>query len=318
MKKFLIPVIAAIMVMGIGCKKSSNTSTTTTFKADTAFTVVKANAFTNYASWSSIAMDALGNKIFYLYPNTTEGFQIDLYDISTGAYTTIYKHFSQSGQTVWNTSNGSEGMRLRYFSNTFDGNKLIVPGGATNAFIVEIRVNADYSTTYLGLDMNPSTLNGLDVRDPYDADLVKTATANQISVLSMWNSVYNVNLVYPAYAVSPTSHGSSIVGTPGGMEYVFCGDNKTLDLYNNGVFVRSVNLTYGETQLQMDSKKRIYAYNGTVVYRFSSDLLTKEEFPVKGNLSGYREEAMVIREMPNWVQIYSFSQQNLIGMRLPL
>jgi alpha-galactosidase len=68
----------------------------------------------------------------------------------------------------------------------------------------------------------------------------------------------------------------------------------------------------------MDSKKRIYAYNGTVIYRFSSDLLTKEEFPVKGSLSGYREEAMVIREMPNWVQIYSFQQQDLIGMRLPL
>jgi hypothetical protein len=317
-KKFIILGIAAVMVTAIGCKKSSTNTTTTTFKADTAFTVIAHNAFMNYSSWSSIAFDAVGNKIFYVYPNTTEGFQIDLYDIGTGAYTTIYKHFTQSGQTVWHTSNGSEGMRLRYFSNTFNGNELIVPGGATNAFIVEIKVNADYSTTFLGLDMNPSTSNGHDVRDPYDADLVKTATANQISVLSMWNSVYSVGAVYPAYTVSPTSHGSSIVGTPGGMEYVFCGDNKSLDLYNNGVFVRSVNLTYGETQLQMDSKKRIYAYNGTVVYRFSSDLLTKEEFPVKGSLSGYREEAMVIREMPKWVQIYSFSQQDLIGMKLPL
>jgi len=317
-KKIIILGIAAIMGIAIGCKKSSNNTVATTFKADTVFSVVNATAFTNYVSWSSIAIDAAGNKIFYLYPNTTEGFKIDLYDINTGSNTTIYKHFSQSGQTVWNTSNGSEGMRLRYFSNTFDGNKLIVPGGATNAFIVEIRVNADYSTTFLGLDMNPTHSNSLDVRDPYDADLVKTATANQISVLSMWNSVYSVNTVYPAYTVSPTSHGSSIVGTPGGNEYIFCGDNKTLELYNNGVFIRSVNLAYGETQLQMDSKNRIYAYNGSLIYRFSSDLLAKEEFPVKGSLEGYRSAAMVIREMPNWVQIYSFSQQNLIGMKLPL
>ena len=76
-------------------------------------------------------------------------------------------------------------------------------------------------------------------------------------------------------------------------------------------------MPYGEAQLQMDSKKRIYAYNGTSIFRFTSDLLTKEEFPVKGTLEGYRQEAMVIKEYANYVQVYSFSQKDLIGLKLP-
>ena len=215
-------------------------------------------------------------------------------------------------------TNGSEGLRLRYFSNTFDGNKLIVPGGATNHLIVEIKVNSDYSTTFQRVDSIPETSNTLRVEDGYDSDLLKTSTNNLINVVSMWNDVYNINNLYPAFPVSKTSHGSSIVGTPGGMEYIFCGDNATLESYNNGVFIRGINMPNSEAQLQMDSKNRIYAYNGTSIFRFSSDLLTKEEFRVTGSLQGYRQEAMVIKEMPGYVQVYSFSTKDLIGMRLPL
>jgi hypothetical protein len=317
-KKILVLCISAMILLAAGCKKSSTTTVTAAFKADTVFSVIKANAFPNYVSWSSIAIDAAGNKIFFCYPNAAEGFKIDLYDITSGSSTTIYKHFSQSGLSTWSTSNGSEGMRLRYFSNTADGNKLIIPGGATNEFIVEVRVNSDYSTSYERIDNIPGSANGFSVNDAYDTDLGKTVSGNVISVVSMYNSVYNINTIYPAYQVSSTSHGSSIVGTPGGLEYVFCGDNKTLELYNNGAFIRAVTLLYGESQLQMDSRKRIYAYNGSIVYRFSSDLLTKEEFPVKGTLTGYRESAMVIREMTNYVMVYSISQKDLIGMKLPL
>ena len=322
-KKFIILCITAIVTLTIafsGCKKSSNdtSGTTAKFKADTVFKVIAANAFPNSTNISSIAIDSAGNKIFFFYPNTTEGFKIDLFDISSGSTTTIYKHFTQSGLSSWFTSNGSEGMRLRYFSNTFDGNKLILPGGSTNLFIVEIKVNPDYSTTFQQIDNIPVNVNGHRVEAAYDADLLNTGTNNLISVVSMFNSVYNLNTLFPVYPVSPTSHGSSIVGTPGGQEAVFCGYNRSLELYNNGVFIRGVNLVWDESQLQMDSKKRIYAYNGAIIYRFSSDLLTKEEFPVKGTLSGYRQEAMVIKETANWVQVYSFYNNDLIGMRLPL
>ena len=318
-EKTFIFCIAIIVTLAIGgCKKNSSSEVTPSFKADSVFTLIKTNAFPNYNGISSIAIDPAGNKIFYYYPNATDGFSIDMFDITTGSISTIYKHFLQSGLSSWLASNGSEGMRLRYFSNTFDGNKLIVPGGATNNSLVEIRVNADYSTTFLQVYNDPNTSNGLDVRGPYDVDLIKTATFNQFSVVSMWNSVYGINTIYSAFPVSPTSHGSSIVGTPGGKEYIFCGHNQTLELYNNGVFIRSVMLPSGESQLQMDSKNRIYAYNGTSIFRFSSDLLTKEEFRVTGSLQGYRQEAMVIKEMPSYVQVYSFSNKDLIGMRLPL
>jgi hypothetical protein len=76
-------------------------------------------------------------------------------------------------------------------------------------------------------------------------------------------------------------------------------------------------MPYQESQLQMDSKKRIYAYNGTSIFRFSSDLMTKEEFRVTGSLQGYRQEALVIKEMPGYVQAYSFDSKDLIGMKLP-
>jgi hypothetical protein len=316
--RILVLYLAFSLIIVAGCKKSSNNTVTATFKADTAFSVVQANAFPNFVSWSSIAIDATGNKIFYYYPDVAEGFKIDLYDIATKGSATIYKHFTQSGLSSWSTSNGSEGMRLRYFGNTYDGNKLIIPGGATNTFIVEVRVNTDYSTHFGKIDDIPATANGINVYDAYDADLVKTATGNTISVVSMYNSVYTLGDAFPAFAVSTTSHGSSIVGTPGGKEYVFCGSNKSLELYDNGSFIRAVTLTSGETQLQMDSKNRIYAYQGSVIYRFSADLLSKEEFPVKGTLSGYRNAAMVLKEMPGYVQVYSFDQHDLIGMRLPM
>jgi hypothetical protein len=318
MKIIILSVTAMVILAVAGCKKSSTTVVIPPMKADTVFKVLVANAFSNYDGWNSIAIDAAGNKIFFYYSNTAEGFKIDMFDISSGGTTTIYKHFAQSGQSVWHTSNGSEAMRLRYFSGTFDGNKLLVPGGATNNSLVEIRVNPDYSTTFQRVDLDPGTANGMDVRGPYDADLVETATSNVISVVSMWNSVFSINNVNPAYGVSQTSHGSSIVGTPGGMEYVFCGYNKTLELYNNGVFIRGVNLLSGESQLQMDSRKRIYAYNGSIIYRYSSDLLTKEEFPVKGSLTGYRQSALVIQEKTGYVQVYSFNGKDLIGMKLPM
>ena len=317
--KIIFLCITAIAALAIGgCKKKSSSVDIQPFKADSVFTVIKTNAFPNYNNISSIAIDPVGNKIFYYYPNASDGFSIDMLDITTGSISTIYKHFLQSGLSSWLISNGSEGMRLRYFSNTFDGNKLIVPGGFTNNSIVEIRVNPDYSTTFLQVHNDPNTSNGLDVRGPYDVDLVKTTTFNQFSVVTMWNSVYGINTVYSAFPVSSTMHGSSIVGTPGGMEYIFCGYNKTLEVYNNGVFIRAVNLPSWQSQLQMDSKKRIYAYNGTSIFRFSSDLLTKEEFRVTGSLQGYQDEAMVIKEMPGYVQVYSFRTTDLIGMKLPL
>ena len=321
MKKTTTTLCAAILVMLAlaSCKKSSSdTSSAPVFKADTVFTVLQANAFPNYDGWNSIAIDGPGNKIFFNYTNPTDGFRIDLFDVVSGTSSIIYKHFPQSGQTVWHQSNGSEGMRLRYFSNTFDGNKLFVPGGATNRIGVEIKVNSDYSTTFQRIDSIPQNSNGMRVESVYDADLVKSSTSNLINIVSMWNDVYNLNKVYTAYAVSPTSHGSSIVGTPGGLEYVFCGDNKTLELYNNGVFIRAISFTSGESQLQMDSQNRIYLYNGSTIYRFSSDLTKREEFPIKGNLSGFRMSALVIKETASYIQAYSFSGKNLIGMKLPL
>ncbi len=322
MKKqsIIIFVIAVIALSFTGCKKSSSNSGTsgaTTFKADTVFTVVAANAFPAYNSWNSIAMDTNGNKIFFFYPDDVEGFKIDLFDVTTKTTSTIYKHFSQSGLNKWASSNGSEGMRLRYFKNTYDGDKLIVPGGATNHFFVEIQVNPDYSTTFQRLDSLPASNNGIPVMDAYDADLKKTPANNLISVVTMYNSVFDLYAAAPVYKVSATSHGSSIVGTPTGMEYVFCGQNKTLELYNAGLFIRAINMPFNAAQLQMDSKRRIYAYNGASIFRFSSDLLTKEEFPVKGQLKGFGQEALVIKEYANYVQVYSFSQKDLIGMKLP-
>ena len=312
--------ICVILTLSIAaCKKSSSDSSgAPAVKADTVFTLIKANAFPNYNYWNSFAIDSTGNKIFFYYKDAVEGFKIDMFDFLSGSTTTIYKHFTQSGLNKWATGNGSDGMRLRYFSNTFDGNKLIVPGGASNMFFIEILLRSDYSTSFLKLDTVPETHNGLRVENCYDADLLKSSAGNLINIVSMWNSVYNINLLHPVYAVSTTSHGSSIVGSPTFKEYVFCGDNKSLELYSNGNFVRSVSLPFGEAQLQMDSKKRIYAYNGSSIFRFSPDLYTKEEFPVKGSLTGYRQEALVIKEMPTYVQAYSFSGMDLIGIKLPL
>jgi len=316
----LISVTAIFAFSFSSCKKSSDPGNPviTTIKADTVFTVAAANAFPAYNSWDSFTMDPDANKIFFYYPDAVEGFKIDLYDVSTGSTSTIYKHFSQSGLTSWSTSNGSEGMRLRYFKNTFDGNKLIVPGGATNPFIIEILVHSDYSASFQRLDSIPASNNGISVSNAYDADLVKASANNLISVVSMNNSVFDFYASVPVYRVSATSHGSSIVGTPGGLEYVFCGSDKTLELYNSGVFVRSISMPYSEAQLQMDSKKRIYAYNGSSIFRFTPDLLTKEEFPVKGSVSGYRQCCLVIKEYSNYVQAYSFDRKDLIGLKLPL
>ena len=319
-RKTVFTFITVIAVLAFaGCKKSSSSATSsgpTPFIADTLFTLVQANAFPAYDGWNSIAMDTSGNKIFFYYGDATDGFKIDMLDVSTGNITTIYKHFTQSGQSTWHTSNGSEGMRLRYFPGTFNGNKLIVPG-ATNSFIVEIKVNADYSTTFQQVDAIPGTANSISVNDGYDSDLAKISTTNLISIVSMYNSVYNLNTTFPAYTVSTTSHGSSIVGTPGALEYVFCGTAKTLELYNNGAFLRSVSLPAGESQLQMDSKNRINAYNGTSIFRYSSDLMTKTEYPIKGTLEGYRQSSMVISHISNYVQIYTFNGKDLIGMRIP-
>ena len=318
-KQFIFLFVSSIIALSFtGCKKSSSdNSSVPAFKADTVFTLIKANAFPNYNNWNSIAIDSTGNKIFFYYKDAVEGFKIDMFDFPTGSTTTIYKHFTQSGLNKWATGNGSDGMRLRYFSNTFDGNKLIVPGGAINMFFIEILLRSDYSTSFLKLDTIPETYNGSRVENCYDADLPKSSMGNLINIVSMWNCVYNINLLHPVYAVSATSHGSSIVGSPTLKEYVFCGDNKSLELYSNGNFVRSVSLPFGEAQLQMDSKKRIYAYNGSSIFRFSPDLFNKEEFPVKGSLEGYRKEALVIKDYANYVQVYSFSQKDLIGMKLP-
>ncbi|MCK9218848.1 MAG: hypothetical protein PHF97_12135 [Bacteroidales bacterium] len=320
MNKILTTVAISVMIAFAitGCKKSSNdaTSVTQPFKADTAFTLIQSNAFPNYDGWNSIAMDTIGNKIFFYYSDATDGFRIDLLDVATGTVATIYKHFSQSGLTTWEHSNGSECMRLRYFPNTFDGNKLIVPGGATNHFIIEIKVNSDYSTTFQRIDSIPDSSGGFTVLDAYDVDLTNTGQQNNIDILSMYDCVYNMNKKFSTYSVSPGVHGSSIVGQPGALEYVFCGQSKSLEMYN-GAFIRSIAMPAGEAQLQRDGKNRIYAYCGNSIFRFSSDLLTKEEFPIKGIFSGYRQSAMVFKTMPGWVQIYSFTGKDLIGMRIP-
>ena len=91
-KKIMILCISVIFTLSIaGCKKSSNNTTnTSTFKADTVFTLIEANAFPNYNDWNSIAMDVTGNKIFFYYSNVTDGFRIDMLDLATGSTSIIY------------------------------------------------------------------------------------------------------------------------------------------------------------------------------------------------------------------------------------
>lgn len=289
MLKILIKTLPAlILITSFSCSKDSSTPGPDGFVSDTASVVVNINLFDAYKGGShdmlpqSMVYDSLNNSLyFYKALNSTiYGFEILHYNLGTKSLVSEYVN----NDPKWFNSNGSEGKRLFIFNN-----ELWIPGGATNGKVVRLAIGNNTLSLLNIFDVQNTDFGNKKGYTPYD---IAEANGNMY-FLSMDNYVF-----YAAYSTlttgkgnfvtSSNSHGSSIVSVKiANVPYIMvkCGDDDKIELYSTtGTFIRGVPTNSSNaTQLVKDSKQRVYYYDGAAkkIVRYSADLLSKKEFPVK-------------------------------------
>ncbi|MFO7723839.1 MAG: hypothetical protein R6V49_11520 [Bacteroidales bacterium] len=315
---FTIPLLLALILI-FSCQKDDEKKPKPNypFKADTTTVEVDAELFMNITYMPrSMAYDTADNSLYFYAPYGTNetGFQILKYNLTTSTLLTVYFYDDQQ----WANSNGSEGRRL-----LISGNEFWVPGGATNDKLFLLFIGNNTLQPFGYYDVNMVNYGNKQGDSPYD--MVKYQ--DKLYTLSMNDFVfygeYSMTVSNAGnFSTGNTVHGSSLaVVTIDSTDYflVKCGSDNTIELRTiTGDFVRSVPLNTGNhSQLVVDSKQRVYVYNSQEqkFFRYSADLLTKEEFYVD-----YCSESMgfALREDGDHVTIFAGLYPKGLGMvRLP-
>jgi hypothetical protein len=273
----------ALLAVAMGsCKKKKTADTTPIIEEpiaeapDTAFkTFMKASDFVPAGNTiQSMTYDPNGKNLFiYLKKSAnTTGYAILQLNTQTKQSLMVYN----SNDANWSNSNGSEGRRIRTA-----GTSLYVMGGASNDMIQRLS----------GLDNNGLTLAASIVaaNNLNDAPYDISVRAGTLYVMTMDDKVVYGNITLSnaaAYAIGSSSHGCSIASvnnfliTSGGSV-----SNGAIELrnINTGAFIRSITLpTPCRSSLEVDANSKIVLVQSNKIYRYTADLLTKEEFKANG------------------------------------
>jgi hypothetical protein len=214
------------------------------------------------------------NLYFYIYKNNTTGYSI--LQLNTDTKQSLIVFSFDDG--VW-ANNTSVGRRIRISSN----GGLYVTGGTLNMVVHRLSGMGNNATLTLSTTLLfPQGANG---GSPFDI-----ATGNNNLYVSL-NATSNPSpkIVYGDYTLSNPNnfpmttslYGTSIVVIGNNLISVRCGNFATLDLRSlpSGTFVRSVAIpAIDNPTLVQDASNRVYLLDEDKILRFSSDLLTKEEF----------------------------------------
>ncbi len=278
----LLMMITLFVCFESACKKKKKADETPIVEVpvgeivDTAFTtLIKGADFLPTGNTiQSMTYDAnTKNLFFYLKktnnPNT--GYSILQLNTVTKQALTVYSNTDPN----WSNSNGSEGRRIR-----IAGNELYVMGGATNDAIHRLSGVSNNSLTLAA--SVPVTNDG---GSPYDV----AVKSNTMYIINMNSKVVYGNLTLSnaaAYTIGASSHGASITAVS---NFLVCSGGGSsggvIELRNlsNGAFIRSVTLPSStRSTLERDVNNKIILVQADKIYRYSSDLLTKEEFKAKG------------------------------------
>jgi hypothetical protein len=241
-------------------------------KKDTVFkTFLKFSDFipSTYKVMSMTYHESSKNLYFYIYKDNTTGYSILQLNTVTKQALIVYSF----DDGVW-VNNTAVGRRLRISSN----GGMYVTGGSSNKVLH--RLNGMGNNTTLTLT-NMITL-------PNNGHVNDAATGNSSLYVSgrIGNSP---KLVYGDYTLSNPSdfplttsaYGTSITVIGNNLISVRSGSFSTIDLRSlpSGTFVRSVAIpAIDNPALVQDASNRVYLLAEDKILRFSSDLLTKEEF----------------------------------------
>jgi hypothetical protein len=281
--------IFSLTVVLMACKKKSKSETSNepeivqpiVNSEDTAFkTFMKFGDFVPFGyDVRSMTYDATSKNLFFYAKKTTlTGYAILQLNTVTKQAITVF----DSNDPNWSNGNGSEGRRIRVV-----GNDLYVMGGANNSIIHRLSGVSNNGLTLASAIAIPGGMGG----SPYDM----TITSSTMYVINMSSKIIYGNLTLSnaaAYSINNTTHGTSIVTVNNNL---VCSNGSTspaaLELRNSstGTFIRSTPLQAGTyASLEVDLNNRIVLVQPNKIIRFSSDLLSKEEFKAIGGQDNYQ------------------------------
>jgi hypothetical protein len=286
---FILFLVVSLTVVLIACKKKSKSETINESEIvqpivnneDTAFkTFMKFGDFVPAGyDVRSMTYDANSKNLFFYAKKTTlNGYAILQLNTVTKQAITVF----DSNDPNWLNGNGSEGRRIRVV-----GNDLYVMGGANNSIVHRLSGVSNNGLTLASSIAIPSGMGG----SPYDM-AIKSST---IYVINMSNKIVYGNLTLSnaaAYSISNTTHGASIASVNNNL---VCSNGSTspaaLELRSSttGAFIRSTPLKAGTSaSLEVDLNNRIVLVQPDKIVRYSSDLLSKEEFKAIGGQDYYQ------------------------------
>jgi hypothetical protein len=318
MKAFIatLLLLSTLSVSFFSCKKDNNNEPTPV-NQDTAFsTFIKLTDFV--PSGNSVGgMDydpGTQNIYLYTYKSGAKGYSI--LQLNTVTKQTLIVFTFNDG--IWISSNGSEGQRIRVF-----GNSLYVLGGANNENIHRLAGSGSNTLTLSAVIKMPAYggPNTAHWGEAYDV-----AEADRLYVITMRSKITfgsTGNLSAPgSFALGSSSHGASIVyASSGGNAFLVSkgGDDSRIEVRNpvNGNFLRAVSHTNeSRTSLEKDSKERVYHIGADKIFRYSPDLLSKEEFLAKDSRT-YNQFTLA-ENTTGKVTLFINSGSEIKSMKLPL
>ena len=283
---------------------------------DTAFTtLIKLTDFVP-ASHSVDGMDyhaPTKNLYFYMKKSGAKGYFIMQLNTETKQALIVFTY--DDGK--WANSNGSEGRRIRIF-----GNDLYVMGGATNTDFHRLTGMGSNTLTLAKVIKMPlyGGPNFAHWGESYDI-----AVADKLYVMTMRDKItygQSSDLSSPgSFKLGYTTHGASVLyASKDANAFLLStgGSDGKIEVRNplNGNFLRAVTLTGTKgTALVKDSKDRVYTIDNNKILRYSPDLLSKEEFPIKDSDTYYQ---FAIAEETNFVRIYQNSHTEIRTIRIPM
>jgi hypothetical protein len=253
------------------------------------------------------------NLYFYAYKSGNTGYSIIQLNTQTKQSLIVYSF----NDGKWNSNNGSEGRRIRVV-----GNDLYVMGGANNTDFHKLTgIGSNTLSQVKIIKMPPYAPGTYD----YWGESYDVAVADKLYVMTMRGRITygNINdLSTPgSYKLSSSSHGASIIyASKGGNGYLIStgGYDGKIEVRNpvNGNFLRAVPVQADNTSsLAKDSKDRIYFIQKNKVFRFSPDLLEKEELKTVG-ATGFFQFGLA--EESDGIRLYEINGADLNTIKLPL
>ncbi len=306
--------VISLFLISTGCKKENGSSTVN--GPDTSFVpFTKLTDFVAPGQQVSSMAYHVGTKnlYFYMHKSGTTGYSVMQLNTVTKQSLIVFS-FNDS---KWNSSNGSEGRRVRVV-----GSDLYVMGGANNTDFHKLTGIGSNTLTLAKVIKMPAYAAGT---YEYWGESYDVAVADKLYVITMRSKITygNINdLSGPgSFKLGVSGHGASVVyASKDGNGYLIStgGYDGKIEVRNplNGNFLRAQTVSANNTSaLVKDSKDRIYFIDKNKVLRFSADLLNREEFKAI-NAAGNLQFALV--EETDGIRLYEINNPDINTIKLPL